>query len=52
MPLITALEPESWEQLEDLVAAILTESGMLARRQVTLDLPRVNWPRFRPDTWA
>lgn len=42
MPLITALEPESWEQLEDLVAAILTESGMLARRQVTLDLPRGN----------
>lgn len=42
MPLITALEPESWEQLEELVAAILTESGMLARRQVTLDLPRGN----------
>lgn len=42
MPLITAQTPESWEQLEDLVAAILTESGMLAQRQVTLDLPRGN----------
>ena len=42
MPLITALEPAGWEQLEDLVNAILKESGMLARRQVSLDLPRGN----------
>jgi hypothetical protein len=40
MPLITALAPESWEQLEELVAAILSECGMLAKRQVTLNLPR------------
>lgn len=42
MPLITAQAPESWEELEYLVTAIMTESGMLARRQVTLDLPRGN----------
>lgn len=42
MPLITARVPESWEQLEELVAAILTECGMQAKRQVTLNLPRGN----------
>lgn len=42
MPLITAQTPASWEALEDIVAAILTECGMLAKRQVTLDLPRGN----------
>ncbi|MEO9338870.1 restriction endonuclease [Mesorhizobium sp. SB112] len=40
MPLITAHVPETWEQLEDLVAAILGECGMQATRQVTINLPR------------
>lgn len=42
MSLITARAPESWEELEELIAAILTECGMLAKRQVTLSLPRGN----------
>ncbi|MDX8495316.1 restriction endonuclease [Mesorhizobium sp. VK22B] len=40
MPLITSQIPESWEQLELLVTAILSECGMEARRQIALDLPR------------
>lgn len=40
MPLITTKIPESWEELEDLVTAILNECGMKAQRQVTLKLPR------------
>ena len=40
MPLITSAIPESWEELEDLVTAILNECGMAARRQVNLKLPR------------
>jgi hypothetical protein len=40
MPLITAKVPESWEELEDLIQAILAECGMKATRQVTIKLPR------------
>lgn len=40
MPLITAHAPETWEQLEELVTAILGECGMQATRQVTINLPR------------
>jgi Restriction endonuclease len=40
MPLITSENPASWEQLETLVTSILAESGMNARRNVTLSLPR------------
>ncbi|TIL42769.1 restriction endonuclease [Mesorhizobium sp.] len=42
MPLITAHVPETWEQLEELVTAILGECGMQATRQVTINLPRGN----------
>jgi Restriction endonuclease len=40
MLLITAKLPDAWDELEDLVAAILTECGMKAQRQVSLQLPR------------
>lgn len=40
MPLIASATPERWEELEELVTAILNEAGMTAKRQVTLDLPR------------
>ncbi|MGO9241900.1 MAG: restriction endonuclease [Bryobacteraceae bacterium] len=40
MPLITTRIPEEWEELEDLVAAILNEVGLQARRDVNLTLPR------------
>ena len=40
MPLITAEQPSSWERLEELVAAILSECGMVAQRGVCLTLPR------------
>jgi hypothetical protein len=40
MPVITSHMPDTWEELEELVAAILAESGMEARRQVSLKLPR------------
>ena len=42
MPLITNAAPESWQELEEMVTAILNESGMAARRQVRLELPRGN----------
>ncbi len=38
--LITENVPESWEQLEKIVATILEESGMLVEHGVTLPLPR------------
>jgi len=37
---MTSLVPEDWEQLENVVAEILTECGLKADRQVTLPLPR------------
>jgi hypothetical protein len=37
---MTSLVPEDWEQLETVVAEILTECGLKANRQVTLPLPR------------
>ena len=40
MALITERVPERWEQLEELVTAILHECGMMARRKVSLALPR------------
>jgi hypothetical protein len=40
LPLITAENPTSWEQLETLVTSILSESGMIARLNVTIALPR------------
>ncbi|MES0205225.1 restriction endonuclease [Mesorhizobium sp. LNHC209A00] len=40
MPLITARIPDNWEELEDLIQAILAECGMKATRQVTIKLPR------------
>jgi hypothetical protein len=40
MRLITAQNPDDWEQLEELVTAILNECGMNARRQASLVLPR------------
>lgn len=40
MPLITDTTPRGWEELEDMVAAILNECRMNARRGVTLSLPR------------
>lgn len=38
--MITARQPDTWEDLEDLVTAILRECGMTAHRQVSLRLPR------------
>lgn len=40
MPLITGKNPDTWDQLEVLVTALLNESGMTARRNVSLRLPR------------
>lgn len=40
MPLITQELPETWQQLEILVTAILCECGMRADRHVPLRLPR------------
>jgi Restriction endonuclease len=40
MRLITAHNPNDWEQLEELVTSILDQCGMSARRQVSLVLPR------------
>ncbi len=40
MPLITAVQPDAWEQLEQLAADLLNESGMKAARQVNIALPR------------
>lgn len=40
MPLITARIPETWQELEDLVTAILNECGMRAERGRTLKIPR------------
>ena len=40
MPLITHKTPNTWEELEELVTAILNECGMYARRSVTIDSPR------------
>jgi hypothetical protein len=38
--LITAEMPSEWGELEDLVAAILNEAGLVAKRNVTMTLPR------------
>ncbi len=38
--LITARMPSEWGELEDLVAGILNEAGLQARRNVTIALPR------------
>lgn len=40
MPLITEETPDRWDRLEELVTAILSECGMEATRQVSLQLPR------------
>jgi hypothetical protein len=40
MTLITSKTPETWEELEELVAAILSECGMDARRQAPISLAR------------
>jgi len=40
MPLITDKLPAAWDQLEELVTAILNECGMKARRHASLQLPR------------
>jgi hypothetical protein len=40
MPLITSKIPDTWEDLEEIVTAILKECGMCARRNATLALPR------------
>jgi hypothetical protein len=40
MPLITEKMPDAWDQLEELVTAILNECGMKAQRQISLQLPR------------
>lgn len=40
MPLITDKLPETWDELEETVAAILRECGMKAERSVSLQLPR------------
>jgi hypothetical protein len=42
MPLITSRLPDKWDELEDLVTAILNECGMNARRKISLKLPRGN----------
>jgi restriction endonuclease len=40
MTLITSVTPQTWQQLEELVADILRESGTTVQRQVRLPLPR------------
>ena len=40
MPAITDNTPDTWEELEEIVTAILCECGMDARRQVRLSTPR------------
>ncbi len=40
MPLISSQVPETWQELEEAVTAILSECGMELHRQVTLELPR------------
>ncbi|WP_282046655.1 restriction endonuclease [Roseibium album] len=40
MPLITSNMPETWQELEEMVAAILLECGMESTRTVNLKLPR------------
>ena len=40
MSVITNNAPDTWEELEELVTAILCECGMAARRQVPLHTPR------------
>jgi hypothetical protein len=40
MPLITSATPERWDELEDLVTAILNEAGLAASRQVKINLTR------------
>jgi hypothetical protein len=39
MPLITSRIPDQWGDLEDLVAGILKEAGLNARRRVAIILP-------------
>ena len=40
MPAITDTTPKTWEELEEIVTAILCECGMAARRHVPLSTPR------------
>ncbi|CDZ54396.1 restriction endonuclease [Neorhizobium galegae] len=40
MPLITSKMPDSWEELEEIVADILREAGMESNRTVSVKLPR------------
>ncbi len=42
MPKITSIEPQTWQELEQIVTDILSECGMEAERNVSLDLPRGN----------
>lgn len=40
MPLITDKKPDAWDELEELVTAIMKECGMKAQRGVSLPIPR------------